>query len=234
MKPSVFLLTFFVLLLSGLSYGKDLETNEFKVMGAPNWLKQSRVEKVTMRIQSRLEWTIRKSQLHWYHDQIEFEKVHGLGPMAAAVTQHKGGTSAVHMGPTISDANFDELFGHELVHVIIQQKYKGAIPKWLEEGLANHLAKRGKVDYKWLSQQPLPQDVKELAHPFKGQKKDILYSYKASQALAEMLDKKCGLENLIRLSVERKMENYIVTYCEIKDLNLAFRDWVKKRAALSP
>jgi hypothetical protein len=59
----------------------------------------------------------------------------------------------------------------------------------------------------------------------------VLYRYKASQAFAEMLAGKCDLQNLIRLSVERKMEDYMATYCEIKDLNQAFRDWVKKKAS---
>src|SRR5690606_18961288 len=103
--------------------------------------------------------------------------------------------------------------------------------KWLEEGLANHLSKMQPVDYKWLAQQPFPNDVRELAHPFKGDATLVSYRYKASQAFAEMLNKKCDLQNLIRLSVQRKMEDYMRTYCEIKDLNKAFQDWVKKKAA---
>jgi hypothetical protein len=140
------------------------------------------------------------------------------------------GTASVHLGPDVNDKNFDDVFGHEMVHVIVFQKYKDSIPKWLEEGLANHLAKRGNVDYKWLAKQPFPDDVREMAHPFKGSAALISYRYMASQAFAEMLQKKCELENLIRLSVQRKMEDYMRTYCEIKDLNVAFRDWVKKKA----
>src|SRR5690606_14376126 len=109
-------------------------------------------------------------------------------------------------------------------------KYKSAIPKWLEEGLANHLSRAKKVDYRWLASQPFPEDVRDLAHPFKGDASQVSYRYKASQAFAEMLDKKCDLQNLIRLSVERNMEDYIRRYCEIPDLNLAFREWVKKQA----
>ena len=69
-----------------------------------------------------------------------------------------------------------------------------------------------------------------MAHPFSGAAADVRYRYKASQAFAEMLAKKCDLEELIRLSVTRKMEDYMKSYCEIKDLNAAFHDWVKKKA----
>jgi hypothetical protein len=217
-------------LMTDIAGAKDITTNEAVIANAPSWLTQPRVERITDRIQTKLEWTTRKIKVNWYATQADFDKVHGYGPQALAVTGKDGGVASVHIGPNVDSANFDEIFGHELVHVIIFQKYKGAIPKWLEEGLANHLANRGKVDYHWLAKQPLPDDVRELAHPFSGSRSGVSYRYKASQAFAEMLDKKCDLQNLIRLSVERKMEDYISTYCEIKDLNQAFRDWVKKRA----
>jgi hypothetical protein len=114
--------------------------------------------------------------------------------------------------------------------VVVAQKYKSSIPKWLEEGLANHLSRNGSVDYKSLAKQPLPADINELAHPFKGNASLIGHRYMASQALAEMLDKKCNLEELIRLSFKRQMETYIANTCEINDLNAAFRDWVTKKA----
>ncbi len=221
---------FLLIGFSNFAQAKEIRTNEVTMPNAPEWLQQTRVEKVTDRIQNKLEWSTRRVVVHWYSTPEDFDRAHGMGPLAAAVTKQSGGVTTVHMGPTVTTKNFDEIFGHELVHVIINQKYKDAIPKWLEEGLANHLAMRGKVDYKWLASQPYPEDVRELAHPFKGSFALISYRYKASQALAEMLAKKCDLENLIRLSVQRKMEDYIVTYCEIKDLNVAFKDWVKKKA----
>ncbi len=58
----------------------------------------------------------------------------------------------------------------------------------------------------------------------------VHFRYKASQALAEMLDKKCGLEKLIHMSLERNMEDYFKTYCEIDDLNQAFRAWIEKKS----
>lgn len=207
----------------------EITTNAMYLHNAPKWLKRVRVEKVIDRIQSKLEWSTRRIHGYYYTDEQAFAKAHGLGPKAIAVTKSSKSGIVVHLGPKITNKNFDYQFGHEMVHVIIAQKYKGAIPKWLEEGLANHLSRAPKVDYEALNRHPLPQDVTKLAHPFSGEASLIHFRYKASQALAEMLSKKCDLENLIRLSVERKMENYIETYCEIKDINLAFRKWVESK-----
>ncbi len=60
----------------------------------------------------------------------------------------------------------------------------------------------------------------------------IGYRYTASQALAEMLDKKCDLENLIRISFKRDMETYIRNTCAIQDLNSTYQEWVKKKAGV--
>jgi hypothetical protein len=222
-------------LAAGLACGpateaKDFKTNELDIVNGPSWLTQARVEKITNRIQYKLEWSTRMTKVFFYQSEADFAKAQSLGPMAEAVTEYANSAATVHIGPTVKDADLDAVLGHELVHVIIFQKYKDAIPKWFEEGLANHLAQRGVVDYKWLSKQDLPGDVRELAHPFSGSASMISFRYKASQAVAEMLDKKCGLDNLLRLSVQRKMENFVETYCEIKDINAAFKDWVKAKA----
>jgi hypothetical protein len=219
----------FLCFCAGVCSAKEINTNEINMINAPVWLKQSRVEKVTNRIQSKLEWSTRKINVSCYNSESAYEKVNSYGATAVAVTQMSHDVASIHLGPKVNEKNFDEIFGHELVHVIVFQKYRGAIPKWLEEGLANHLASYQKVDYKWLNTQAFPADVRELAHPFGGNAAGVSYRYKASQAFAEMLDKKCGLENLIRLSVGRKMEDYISTYCGIDDLNKAFKDWVKKK-----
>jgi hypothetical protein len=213
------------------SQAKEIKTNEVMMSNAPDWLTESRVDKVTFRLQQKLEWTTRKIDVKWYPNRVDFDRAHTLGPNAIAVTVGQGTTATVHLGPRVTASNFDEVFGHELVHVIVIQKYKGAIPKWLEEGLANHYSNHGKVNYKWLASKPFPEDVKSLAHPLLGSADGISYRYEASQALAEMLDKKCEMENLVRMSVQRKMEDYIGTLCEIKDLNAAFRAWVKAQAA---
>ena len=141
--------------------------------------------------------------------------------------------SVIHLGPKVTKKNFAQIYGHELVHVIINQKYRGAIPKWLEEGLANFYAKKGKVDYKWLSRFPVPSSIETLSHPFQGDYEKISYRYMVSQALVEMLDKKCKIERLVQLSVERKMEDYIKTFCEIPDLSKALGDWIQKKRKLA-
>jgi hypothetical protein len=169
--------------------------------------------------------------VYWHKTQEEFNRVQSFGSAPAAVTVSTPTKSIIHMGPKVTQANFATVFGHELVHVIINQKYRGAVPKWLEEGLANHLSKSKPVDYHWLAKFPFPNDIQELAHPMKGATEEIIYRYSASQAIIEMLAKKCDLDNLLRLSVQRKMENYIETYCEIRDLNAAYREWVKKKAS---
>lgn len=223
-----------------LAEAKSIQTNELTFSNAPDWVTESRVDRVVSRIQNKLEWTTRRTKVNWYTNLGEYTKAHSLRPEALAVTTSSGTTSVILMGPTVTSENFEHVLGHELVHVIVYQKYKGAIPKWLEEGLANHLARPGQLDYKWLAKQPLPKDVRELAHPMgSGNNRDrnitremnaIRYRYKASQALAEMLDKKCDLLNLVRMSVARKMEPYIATMCEIQDLNAAFRGWVLKKS----
>ena len=96
-----------------------------------------------------LEWDIRKIQVYFHSDEASFERSNNLGPAIIAVSLKAD--NAVHLGPKVTTQNFDQVFGHELVHIISYQKYKDAIPKWLEEGLANYLSKNGNVDYKWLA-----------------------------------------------------------------------------------
>lgn len=214
-----------------ITENKGLITNEVISQDAPAWLKRNRMEKVIRKIQTKLEWSTRRIQMHWYPTESAFRKAHGQNSATVAFTRSSQGKSSIHMGPSVNNSNFDQIFGHELVHVIIYQKYKGAIPKWLEEGFANHLSGMKKVDYKWLAHQKQVDDVRDLAHPFQGQASMIHYRYQASQALAEMLEKKCDLERLIQLSVQRKIEDYIKTYCEIPDLNAEFKAWVKKKSS---
>ena len=209
---------------------KNFQTNALNVKNAPKWVKRTKVEKATDRIQTKLEWTTRRVNMFWHSTPESFEAAQNLGSRALAVTTVRNGTVSIHMGPKVTKDSYEQVVGHELVHVIIYQKYKSSIPKWLEEGLANHLSKKKKVDYKWLASQDFPSSMKELAHPFKGSKERIIYRYVASQAFAEMLDRKCDLQNLIRLSVERKMEDYIKRTCEITDFMSAFKSWVKKKA----
>jgi len=220
----------FVITLAGGRpvHAKEIQTNSVHMPDAPAWVTTVRVEKIIDHIQQYLEWDIRRIQVYWHKDQAEFEKFHGLGPTVLAISKRDDNT--IHLGPRIVDANFDQVFGHELVHIISFQKYKKAIPLWLEEGLANYIAKAGTVDYARLASQPVPSDVRQMTHPFGGTEEHIHYHYMASQALVEMIAKKCDLSNLLRLSVGKDMDRYLGTYCEIPDLNAAFKKWIQTHA----
>ncbi len=203
----------------------ELQTNSTFSSNAPHWITKGRVDKTTEHIQSFLEWDIHRITVEWYKDQMSFESAHHLGPHVLAVS--KKNENKVLIGPKVTANNFDRIFGHELVHVIIFQKYKESVPQWLEEGLANFISKSGPVNYQWLGKQPFPKDIRDLVHPFSGDLDLLRYQYEGSQALAEMIASKCDLKNLLRLSVGRKMESYLDTYCRINDLNSAYRKWIK-------
>jgi hypothetical protein len=211
---------------------KEIRTSAIVMAQPPSWLLKSRVEKITTRIQNKLEWNIRQITVSWYINEADFQKVHTLGPSAVAVTKTGNNIATIHMSQAVNTSNFDMIFGHELAHVIIFQKYHGGVPRWLEEGIANFVSNYPKVDYKWLASQPFLSDVRVLSHPFSGTIESIRYRYNASQALAEMLDKKCHIDNLIRLSIGRDMEKYIPTYCGINDINQEFNNWVNQNAHL--
>ena len=206
----------------------DIKTNNVHMSDAPKWLTGTHIDKVVDSIQSKMEWDIRRVEVHWYFDNASFESANSLGPSAIAITRRSD--SSVHLGPKVTEANFDQVFGHELVHVISQQKYKGAIPAWLEEGLANHLSHYGKVDYRFLASQPPISDVKQLVHPYNGTEIRTRYVYGASQALAEMISSKCDITDLLRMSVGRKLENYLANICNISDVNTSFKQWIASHA----
>ncbi len=208
--------------MSSLAY--DLKTNAVHMPVAPEWVTATRVNTVVEHIQSLLEWDIRRIEVVWYKDQATFEQMHKLGPLVVALA--KRSDNSIHIGPSVTTKNFDAVFGHELVHVISYQKYKDAIPTWLEEGLANHLSHLGKVDYAWLKKHPEPKDVRDLTHPFNGSEDHVRYHYMASQALMEMISSHCDLANLLRLSVRRKLEDKLDTFCSIKDVTKEFNKWV--------
>lgn len=226
----IFLFCLFALISEEKSYGKTILTNTALIIDAPSWLRSVDVRKASARIQNKMEWTTHRFNVYFYADQVEFNKIHSYGARATAITISTKDKSVVYMGPKVNKQNFSKIYSHELVHVIINQKYRGAVPKWLEEGFANHFSKTSKVNYKWLKKQPLIKDLRSLSHPFMGSKDKISYRYKVSQALVEMLDKNCDLDNLFRLSVERSMEDYIKTYCKIFDLNSEYKKWINKKS----
>lgn len=221
---------FFILLFSfsQLSQAKEILTNSSLFQNPPPWLTSTRINRIADHIQSKMEWSIRRTNVIWFTDEISFQNAHKLGPVPIAVTNKTINT--IYLGPKVGEKNFDQVFGHELVHIISFQKYKESIPKWLEEGFANHLSKSTQVDYTWLKQQKIPQDARTLIHPLNGSITDIKTHYVASQALVEMLANKCDLNNLMRMSVGRNMETYIKNMCQINDLNKSFEDWILKKS----
>ncbi len=224
------LFVIFLLVSVRTIHAKEFKTNSLHIAGAPQWVSAKVVGRVTEKIELKLEWKTRRVSVIWHQDHDTYNKAHSLGPLAAAVTIKAKGKSVIHIGPEVNKGDYAQILGHELVHVIFFQKYKGAIPPWLEEGFANFLSRKTKVDLNWLQKQKLPDNVKEMGHPYQGGKVDIHLHYKVSQALVEMLDDRCDLSRLLRLSVQRKIETFIRQTCGISDINAEFKKWIKKKA----
>lgn len=236
--PSLLVLFSLIGSVGPVAKAADITTNEIAMHGAPTWVTQARVDKVVAGIQSKLEWDIHKINVYWYGDEYSFERSCGLGAGVLAFSRRQDQT--VHVGPRVTTADFDSVFGHELVHIILYQKYKDSIPSWLDEGLANFVSKHGTVDYKWLASEP-PGDVHMLAHPFTPvysggiavappTPERVRFCYEASTAVMEMITSKCALADILQLSLGSKLENYLSTLCGITDLNGEFRAWVLKKA----
>ena len=213
----------------------EIETNGAQVINPPRWMTSYRVEAVIDRIQSFLEWDLRKVKVSWHDDPILFQRLHGLGPSVLAYSLKS--ENVIHIGPQVSTTNFDGVFGHELVHIILYQKYKDAVPKWLEEGLANYAAKQGKVDYVYLKRALTDHaqfDIHQMVHPFSAtgaqQQADPTFHYQVSTALMEMIASKCDVHSLLQLSVGKKLETYLVNTCQITDLNGSLKQWVNSKA----
>jgi hypothetical protein len=213
---------------------RPIDTNSVRCDSAPSWVTASRIDKVTDRIGTALEWDIRKISLTFYTDQAAFSRAHGLGDDSVLAFTIKPSNS-VSIGPRVTTSDFDQVFGHELVHVILYQKYKGAVPGWLEEGLANYTVKYGHVDYKWLASQP-DRDFTTLIHPFSAGARVApggpRYAYQASQALMEMIATHCDVKDLVTMSVGKKLESYLPTMCEITDLNAELHKWIRRKAGV--
>lgn len=210
-------------------FSAELLTNCARFTNAPKWLTMNRVNNVAAPIENFMEWSTRRVEVTWYDNQASFQAAHSLGPAAIAVSFR--GQNKIILGPKVTEANFNQVFGHELVHVISAQKYKQAIPAWLEEGVANHISKNGKVNYRALAGYEF-QDVTELGHPMLSDANMIQARYQASQALTEMIASKCDFRNLLRLSVQRKMQDYLANICRITDLKGDFKKWIKAKSGI--
>jgi hypothetical protein len=224
---TAFLLVTSILWIPRNARARELKTNAITMPNAPSWLTESHVDRIVDKVQNKLEWDIRRITVQWYSDPAAFQKLHGFGDSVLAFSQKS--TMSMAIGPKVTSTNFDSVFAHELTHIILYQKYKTAIPSWLEEGLATYIGKTNRVDYAWLAKQPHP-DVRTLTHPFKTAVQSPRYQYLASTAVIEMLDAKCGLDDLLQLSMGSKLENYLSTTCGISDINAAFVKWVQRKA----
>jgi hypothetical protein len=218
------------------STSNTIDTNTAHCENAPSWVTGSRIDRIEGKIADKLGGSdFHKIRLSFFTDQVAFRKTHDLDESVLAFTIKP--ENSVTIGPKVTSSDFDAVFGHELVHIILFQKYKNSIPGWLEEGLANHLAKHGKVDYAWLAKQPA-RDIALLAHPF-GPVGSILpggprYAYQASQALMEMIATHCEVTDLVGMSAGKKLESYLPTLCGIEDLNAEFKKWITRKTRVSP
>jgi hypothetical protein len=210
--------------LSG-ALAQEVDTGNVQLSRAPSWIKASKVNRLVDRVQNTLEWDIRKAQVIFYESAEEFQRVHGFGPSIFAVSRKSD--QSIHIGPKTNATNFDAVFAHELSHIILFQKYKDAVPRWLEEGLASYVAKERRVDYRWLKSQPRIK-ARELTHPFQGTADPRLH-YMMSTALIEMIASRCSLQELLQLSVGEKLEGYLSTFCEIKDIDAEFQKWIQRK-----
>ena len=222
------LLLLLLILNHASAQAAELRTNAAVFPSAPAWLTPARVNRVVDQIQTKLEWDIRRITVHTYADAASFQREHKLDPAVLAFSRKD--RNSVYLGPRVDTGNFDFIFGHELVHIILGQKYKAAIPAWLEEGLANHLGKMGRIDYAWLAKQPKV-GVRSLVHPFLNSSVGWKQHYMASTALAEMISSHCSLSELLQLSVGKNLETYLGTFCEIQDIDTAFQKWLTKMSS---
>jgi hypothetical protein len=228
---------------------RSIRTNSLTVLNAPAWLTERRVEKLTDSVEQLLEWQIRRVTVRFFNDAGAFASENKLKSSAVvAFTRKSDGT--VSLSPQVKENEFDGVLTHELTHVVVNQKYRQAIPDWLEEGLANFISQkvakrlggrgRGVVDYAWLAQQSAD-SYTELGHPL-GEGKDgtitrVRYRYAASTALMEMIASHCDVFDLMQLALGRRMEPYLKNTCELTDVDAALRAWVaakSKTAAKKP
>lgn len=222
------------LLLSGVALlaergfaRENLETNSATFVDPPKWLSESKAQSAIDRIEQKLEWSTRKIQVHFYSEQRKLEAGFGFSaPTILAFTRRSD--QSVHLGPKVTAENFKVVFGHELGHVIISQKYKNSIPGWIEEGLVNKIAGYTKINYAFLKKFTPRTPINQLTHPFDAKTMDeVNFKYQAALAAILMLEKKCpDFRELINLSLKQNLETFIPTYCNMPDLNKSFWKWI--------
>lgn len=203
------------------------------VSQAPTWLKSTRMNRIQERVERTLEWDIRQVRFVWYSSETEFARAHGLKSSdhasAGVLAVTRPSDQSIHFGPRVNSNNFDAVFAHELTHVVLFQKYKSAIPPWLDEGLANWVARSQPADRAFLRLHGyIP--IRNLTHPFAtsaASADQVRYHYQLSQAAIEFIQKRCDLSDLLQLSVGRRLETYLKTTCGIEDLDRELKAWIE-------
>lgn len=200
--------------------------NEVRFENPPPWVTSREVKAALRVVERNLEWDLRKVSVIFETKADAFEQRFGMPADILAFSEKSA--RRIVMGPRVGAENFREVLTHELVHHAVAQKFKAAIPIWLEEGLANHWARPGRVPrYELLREQP-DFDVASLGHPFRDSRLPPRVHYEASLALAKLLDKRCGLPALLGLAVGRRLQSYLATTCGIENLSGAYRRWVQQ------
>ncbi len=204
------------------SFAADYRTNCCEVKGAPNWLSSYTLQDLAVAIESKMHWSTRRIKVEFYGSGDDFQRASGLNFVANAFFNPN--QQLIGVSPQKDLETFKPTFRHEMVHVISNQKFKGAIPNWLEEGFANYLGSKRQVDYKWLASQNIP-DASQLRHPSTDEGGSKMH-YQLSTATVEMIAKKCNLNDLLMLATGSKLTNYLETFCKIKNVGQEVRDWV--------
>jgi hypothetical protein len=232
-----------VFLISALTLSLAAQANDFVIeqihfKKPPQWLTLSLAQKTISRVKGFLDWDPRHAEISFYTDTREFEahlaSHHSDRYISHAVTEKN--QSQIHLGPQVTGRNFAQVFGHELVHLALFQKYKDEVPHWLEEGLANYVPGKDDdllVDYAWLGKHLSPQErpkKRGLINTLEatGQTSHPHYQYEASTALIQMIASKCSLEDVIQHSLGGSFEKYLSTHCGIVDIDEEFKKWVNK------
>jgi hypothetical protein len=220
---------FFVgLLVAGspvFASGQNFRTNCCDVTNAPKWLTNFKVSDIAAQMERDMGWSIRRVKVVFHDSSQSLQSAANLNFAAEAFFSPARQT--VEFGPQKDMGSFIATFRHELAHVISNQKFKGAIPSWLEEGFANYLGSKRKVDYQWLAGQRLP-NANEMSHPSSDATGSKMH-YQLSTATVEMIASRCNIKDLLMLTTGSKLTNYLETFCKIKDINTAVRDWVKSK-----
>jgi hypothetical protein len=201
-------------------------TNCCEVTNAPKWLTNFKLSDIAAKMERDMGWSIRRVKVIFHDTDASFSGAANLNFSANAFFSPARQT--IEFKPQKDLETFTPTFRHELSHVISNQKFKGAIPSWLEEGFANYLGSKRKVDYKWLAAQELP-DASRLSHPQSDATGSQMH-YQLSTATVEMIAKRCNLKDLLMLTTGSKLTNYLETFCKIKDINAEVRAWVKSKA----